>query len=584
MFEARQLFFDCLAVCYFSSFVSYFAQIEGLYGDLGGLVEADVSGAPLVRALASVAHMRVDATLQLLSALGTVVAAWVAVSRRARNVVALAVLLGCHVSIVQAGGIFSSFQWDQLLSEAGLLALFWTVPSRSVRFALSLLLFRLMFSSGAVKLAAEEHGHWWRLSAVTVHLETTCLPSFGSWLFRQLPATVHVASCAIMFVTELLAPWFVFVPTRTLATVNVVAQVALQLAIMATGNYNYFNILTIAIAVACLDDEGWLDRSSSSAFVSAAVLTCSAGAVALVWANPWLWSHETLRAHLGHAVQAASVLAVAQLPVHVWLDLRTAMASKSALSLIRTALTTTAVCALVLASLTPFSLRLDRATTALLPRPVVELGRFAAAHRLVSSYGLFASLTTERDEILLEGTSDGATWFDIKLPFKPSGPHDAKFVLPFHPRLDWQMWFAALQGPRWSPFVLRLAQRLLDSRTFHSVATLLDESVDRLPVPHRVRITTRRFQLTTDWHAASVWTIGAPRAFVDGVPEFDASSLARILPATRVPDANDGKVHLVPLGRTLTKWLIVSPWLLMVVMAQRKWGGGAQEAAKQKFD
>jgi hypothetical protein len=89
--------------------------------------------------------------------------------------------------------------------------------------------------------------------------------------------------------------------------------------------------------------------------------------------------------------------------------------------------------------------------------------RAAEPLRIVNSYGLFAVMTTERPEIVVEGSNDGATWLAYEFPYKPGDLRRAPpIVAPHQPRLDWQMWFAALgnyQSNRWFvSFMLRLLQ------------------------------------------------------------------------------------------------------------------------------
>src|SRR5258705_2867534 len=80
---------------------------------------------------------------------------------------------------------------------------------------------------------------------------------------------------------------------------------------------------------------------------------------------------------------------------------------------------------------------------------VSSLSEFLAQFRLVNPYGLFAVMTTERPEIILEGSADGHTWVPYEFRYKP-GRLDRRpaFVAPHQPRLDWQLWFAALEDPR----------------------------------------------------------------------------------------------------------------------------------------
>ena len=87
---------------------------------------------------------------------------------------------------------------------------------------------------------------------------------------------------------------------------------------------------------------------------------------------------------------------------------------------------------------------------------------YAAPFGIVNTYGLFAVMTTRRPEIIVQGSNDGVTWFDYEFRFKPGdlrkGP---RWVAPYQPRLDWQMWFAALGNYRSSPWFVNFLVRLL---------------------------------------------------------------------------------------------------------------------------
>src|SRR5262249_13181178 len=120
---------------------------------------------------------------------------------------------------------FLSFQWDILLLESGFLAIFfaplrllpWRIraspPSRLVLWLLRWLLFRLMFESGCVKLLSGDPT-WRNLTALTYHYETQPLPTWMGWYTHQLPAKLQQASTFLMFVIELVVPFFIFAPRR----------------------------------------------------------------------------------------------------------------------------------------------------------------------------------------------------------------------------------------------------------------------------------------------------------------------------------------------------------------------------------
>jgi hypothetical protein len=64
---------------------------------------------------------------------------------------------------------------------------------------------------------------------------------------------------------------------------------------------------------------------------------------------------------------------------------------------------------------------------------------------------------------VIEGSDDGLTWQAYEFRWKPGDPARApEFVAPHQPRLDWQMWFAALGELRASPWLVGLMERLLE--------------------------------------------------------------------------------------------------------------------------
>lgn len=298
--------------------------------------------------------------------------------------VALAVCLALWVSLCTVGQDFLSFQWDVLLSEAGFLALF--ADETPVRIWLfRSLTFRLMFFSGVVKLTSHDP-NWRNLTALHYHYETQPLPNPLAWYMAQLPIWFQKISTAFTFVAELIAPFLIFGPRMARYAAGWV-MIALQLLIIATGNYAFFNLLAIILCLSLFLEPGPQPRTRPHRAVSALV----AGFVGFVSA-----------------------------------------------------------CLLMqLFSVAP---------------PAAEmLLRYVEPLRIVNSYGLFAVMTTERQEIVVEGSDDGDRWLAYEFPYKPGDLHRAPpVVAPHQPRLDWQMWFAALSDyrqNRWFVgFLLRVMQ------------------------------------------------------------------------------------------------------------------------------
>jgi len=82
--------------------------------------------------------------------------------------------------------------------------------------------------------------------------------------------------------------------------------------------------------------------------------------------------------------------------------------------------------------------------------------------RSLNSYGLFAVMTTTRPELIIEGSNDRREWLAYELPHKPGNlARRPGLVAPLQPRLDWQLWFAALETPAENPWVFSLCDHLL---------------------------------------------------------------------------------------------------------------------------
>jgi hypothetical protein len=97
------------------------------------------------------------------------------------------------------------------------------------------------------------------------------------------------------------------------------------------------------------------------------------------------------------------------------------------------------------------------------PEPLAAMFELQAPFHLVNGYGLFANMTTERPEIVIEGSDDGESWRAYEFRWKPGEPRRRPdFVEPHMPRLDWQMWFAALGSYQTSRWFLPFCRRVLE--------------------------------------------------------------------------------------------------------------------------
>ena len=123
------------------------------------------------------------------------------------------------------------------------------------------LLFRLMFASGVVKLTSE-CPTWWGLTALDYHYESQCIPTPLAWYAHQLPAWLQRLSVVATYVIEIPIPFLFLVPVRSLRMFAFYSQVLLQVLIILTGNYNFFNLLTLTLCLSLVDDQQFFYQNS----------------------------------------------------------------------------------------------------------------------------------------------------------------------------------------------------------------------------------------------------------------------------------------------------------------------------------
>ena len=330
----------------------------------------------------------------------------------------LVLLWAFYLSIATLSGVFLEFQWDILLLETAFLSIFmapWkllpgihrdTHPSRAALWLLRFLLFRLMFASGVVKLASGD-ATWWNLTALNIHFETQPLPTWIGWYAHQLPGGLLRIATGLMFVIELVVPFLIFLPRRP-RLFAFLAFVVFQALIALTGNYCYFNLLTVTLSVLLLDDT-LIARFFPPGMAAQSEAPRRPG-----------FSRYPRRVAVG-------LVCVAMLPLEC-------------MALSR-------------------CLRRPLAFPQALERWQEEVYPF----RVVAGYGLFSRMTTTRREIIVEGSMDGQSWLPYEFKWKPGDlMRRPSFVAPHQPRVDWQMWFAALgswqSNPWFQSFIVRLLQ------------------------------------------------------------------------------------------------------------------------------
>jgi predicted DCC family thiol-disulfide oxidoreductase YuxK len=434
----RSVFLRGLAVVYFIAFASLVPQLVGLVGEHGIVPAREV--VPTVMSINVT-----DAFLRILPWAGIVLAAMLFV--RVVPMVAVVGLYVLYLHVSMIGQDFFTFQWDALLLETGFAAIlvtpFGLVPSyaRSTSrigiWVLRLLLFRLMLESGLVKMLSGDPT-WRNWTALTFHYETQPLPTPLAWYAHHLPEGFQKFSCAMVFGAELIVPFFFLMP-RKLRIIGAWITITFQILIALTGNYTFFNVLTIVLCISLFDDQhlyGLLRRS-----------------VPPTEGPPRQWRWATL-------------------PLGTFLIV---MGTLQLLAMVRV---------------------------------VSEPPEVFPGLALVNRYGLFAVMTTSRHEIVIEGSEDGREWKPYEFQFKPGDVlKPLPWVAPYQPRLDWQMWFAALGPNEASPWFTRLVERLLEGSP--DVLRLFEKNPFPDTPPRLIRATVYDYHFSdraTRGSTHAIWT------------------------------------------------------------------------------
>jgi len=311
----------------------------------------------------------------------------------------LALLWFSYLSIATTGGIFMGYQWDAMLLETGFLALFfvsWRLRARLTdaptgsAFLLHWLAFRLMLLSGYVKIGGGDLV-WENGTALMYHFETQPLPNPLAWWAHHLPRWLHVFNCWAMYAIELVLPFAIFCGRwgRLLACAGFCLLMG---GVAMTGNYNFFNLLTIIVSLTLLDDS-WIPAK----------------------VKHWL--------------------RVSDAPQIVW---QSRHAHVYAISLVLTVFSIVAADEFLAGRVKNWQTHT--------PEWLAQIyAKHVSPWRSINAYGLFQDMTEERLEVVIEVSDDGIFWRDLPFKYKPVDLKDApRQIAPHQPRLDWQMWFAAL--------------------------------------------------------------------------------------------------------------------------------------------
>jgi hypothetical protein len=329
------------------------------------------------------------------------------------DAIVMGLLWVLYMSLVHVGQDWYGYGWEIQLLETGFLAIFLCPlldprpfparePPRVVIWLFRWLIFRIMLGAALIKLRGDSV--WRDLTALYYHFETQPIPNPLSRWFHFLPRSILKGGVLFNYVAELVAPWFVFYSRIGRHSAGVIL-VLLQLTLILSGNLSFLNWLTIVPALACFDDSFW------SKILPTALVRRATAAAGLAQPNP----------AMGRVAWGVAV-------VVGLLSLQPVLNMISPGQIMNT-------------SFDPLD--------------------------LVNTYGAFGSVGRDRLNVVFEGTDGeapalGAEWREypyrglpVELNKRPPQ------IAPYQPRLDWQMWFAAMGTVEQYPWTLHLVWKLL---------------------------------------------------------------------------------------------------------------------------
>jgi len=437
------LFLKGVALVYFFAFASLSVQITGLAGP-NGMLPFHETLSNTYRELGWHAWWNIptlfwldasDTALKLAAYGGCILAVMLFFGRQ--QIFALIGMFVLYLSLFQAGDTFLSFQWDTLLMETGFLAIFQVRgPTSLVIFMYHWLLFRFRFMSGFFKLYGDDPS-WSGLTTLRYYFETQVLPHSGAWYFHHLPEWMLQGGVLLTFFTELIVPFFIFLPRRFRIAAAIIT-IGMQILIMASSNHNFVNLLVIILCLFLLDDR----------IVGRILPTRLKNSLTTSTSSPGV----SMKAGLG----VASVLILAS-------------------------------------SIASFGWR-----TTTVDYPAFLNRTFAMVHTygLGHIFHVYPTMQTERQELEIQGSYDGRNWYSYGFKYKP-GPLNKRppFNVPHQPRLDWMMWFIPPQGRKDNYWFQMLLRRLHEGSP--QVLDLLEYNPFVKQPPRYLRVLAFDYRFTT---------------------------------------------------------------------------------------
>lgn len=459
----RFVMLRALGFVYFFAFLSLAAQVIPLIGH-NGLLPADNFLAAVENNFGSAASAfqqlptifffhSSDPFMQFMAWAGVAVSLAVVIGFA--NVPIMSFLWFLYMSFVHIGQLWYGYGWEIQLLETGFLAIFLcplldprpfprTPVPVPVIWLFRWLAFRFHLGSGLIKLRGDVC--WRELTCLFNHFETQPIPNPLSPWFHFMPKFFLKLGVQFTHIAMLIAPFFAFGP-RFLRIASAIILLSFQFILILGGNYSFLNWITIVPVIALFDDKflrrflpGFITRRADEAARSAKPLKYR------------------------HFISVALVIAV------IWLSIPVVQNLFSSSQVMNTSFNQLSI---------------------------------------VNTYGAFGSVGRERYELVVEGTNDAVltentVWKHYEFRAKPTSVNRALPVIaPYQPRIDWQIWFAAMQRPEHNPWLVHLVWKFLHND--EGALSLISYNPFPDAPPRFIRIDIYRYEFAEPWKEDAVW-------------------------------------------------------------------------------
>lgn len=567
----RTAYLCSVGVIFLIAHLSYYQQFPGLLSTVGvepAATRVLPNSFPVLHEKLQQDNVDGDSFIEVTCLVGILLSSVVA-SGLVQHGSLFILLTAIYYFLTRTGGAFYTFQWDILLTEVGFVTALCCAPWLKLRLApnnddsngstrtsigawpVRFLLFKLMFMSGVVKIQAN-CPTWLNLTALEYHFATQCLPGPLAWHAHQLHPFFLRLSVAVTFVIEIPATFLIIAPLASFRIVGAWLQVLLQLVIIATGNYTFFNLLTIVLCLPCFerDEDSRLNPVRRGSVFDPKVQYAACFAF-LLWATAdicqfesvggrWnvrlAWNKADTDAYITRTIPMAIPAVFFFTGVSCIRHILDAFHSKdgkkrrSLRSVYYIVQMTTCCFVIGILSVPMLDLTPQLGASGYFGSQMFKPHWLQARrYHLSSGYGLFRRMTgvgkasgtgwaglaepsvVARPEIIMEAQFQGdtnSTWTELDFRWKPGNNKQRPLqVAPHQPRLDWRMWFAALGNYNHNPWFIALIDRLLQGCP--DAVNLLNEPDVAAGRKRIVRIRSRLFEYDFT-RIPSVWSQSIP--------------------------------------------------------------------------